>query len=166
MLFGAGSALNALAGGWTISGGFHYNTGTPMRIAANIYYPGINNVYSDVVPGCDISEHYNGQVGGTYFSPACFVNPPNGEFGNAPGYLAGLRNPGFASEDVGVSKSLQLGERYQLDLYFQAFNVFNHHGFIGPNTQIGTADFGKVLPQDLNGLPGPRVGQFGARFTF
>jgi hypothetical protein len=59
-----------------------------------------------------------------------------------------------------------LGERYQLGLYFQAFNVFNRHGFIGPNTQIGTADFGKVLPEDLNGLPGPRVGQFGARFTF
>jgi hypothetical protein len=166
LLSGAGSALNALTGGWTISGGFRYNTGTPMRIAANVYYPGINNVYSDVVPGCDISEHYNGQVGGTYFNPACFVNPPNGEFGNAPGYLAGLRNPGFASEDAGVSKSLLLGERYQLGLYFQAFNVFNRHGFIGPNTQIGTADFGKVLPEDLNGLPGPRVGQFGARFTF
>jgi hypothetical protein len=42
----------------------------------------------------------------------------------------------------------------------------NRHGFSGPNTQIGTAGFGEVLPQDLNGLPGPRVGQFGARFTF
>jgi hypothetical protein len=46
------------------------------------------------------------------------------------------------------------------------FNVFNRHGFSGPNTQIGTAGFGAILPQDLNGLPGPRVGQFGARFSF
>ncbi len=165
-LSGVSPALNALAAGWTVSGGFHYNTGIPMRIPANVYYPGINNVYSDIVPGCNYSEHYNGQVGGTYFNPACFTNPPNGEFGNAPGYLAGLRNPGFASEDVGVSKSLALGERYQLNLYFQAFNVFNRHGFTGPNTQIGTAGFGEVLPQDLNGFPGPRVGQFGARFSF
>jgi len=46
------------------------------------------------------------------------------------------------------------------------FNAFNRHGFAGPNTQIGSAKFGKVMPEDLNGLPGPRVGQFGARFTF
>lgn len=163
----AGSALNTLIGGWTLAGDFDYATGTPMRITANVYYPGINNVYSDIVPGCDIHEHYNGQVGGTYFNPACFVNPPNGEFGDAPGYLAGLRNPGFASEDLGVSKSERFGcEDCQLRLYFQIFNVFNRHGFAGPNTQIGTGGFGEVLPQDLNGLPGPRVGQFGARFIF
>jgi hypothetical protein len=154
-------------GGWTLSSGFHYSTGTPMRITANAFYPGITNVYANIVPGCDISKHYNGQVDGTYFNPACFANPANGEFGNAPGYLAQLRNPGLASEDVGVSKSLRFGaERYLLSLRFEMFNVFNRHGFAGPNTQIGTADFGKVLPEDLNGLPGPRVGQFGARFSF
>jgi len=162
----AGPALNGFVGGWTVSGDFHYATGMPVRIPANVYYPGITNVYSDIVPGCDISEHYNGQVGGTYFNPSCFVNPPNGEFGNAPGYLAGLRNPGLATEDLGVSKSQRFGERCQLRLYFQMFNVFNRHGFSGPNTQIGTAGFGEMLPQDLNGLPGPRVGQFGVRITF
>jgi Carboxypeptidase regulatory-like domain len=166
MLSGAGSALNALVGGWTITGDFHYASGMPMRIPANVYYPGINNVYSDIVPGCDISEHYNGQVGGTYFNPGCFVNPPNGEFGNAPGYLAGLRNPRLAVEDLGMNKNLRLSERTQVHLYCQIFNVLNRHGVSGPNTQIGTAGFGTVLPQDLNGIPGPRVGQFGARFTF
>lgn len=166
LLPAAGTALNALVGGWTVSAGFHYNSGTPMRIPANVFYPGISNVYSNIVPGCDITAHYNGEVGGTYFNPACFSNPPDGEFGNAPGYLGGLRNPGYASEDIGVRKSLRFGERSQLSLYFQMFNVFNRHGFTGPNTQIGTADFGKVLAQNLNGLPGPRVGQFGARFSF
>ncbi len=172
--FGRGKALltkgspgvNALVGGWTISGDFHYASGMPMRIPANVYYPGITNVYSDIVPGCDFNEHPHVPVGGNYFNPACFVNPPNGEFGNAPGYLAGLRNPGFAAEDLGVSKAQSFGEHYQLRLYFQMFNVLNRHGFSGPNTQIGTAGFGEILPQDLNGLPGPRVGQFGARFSF
>jgi hypothetical protein len=167
LISGAGPALDALVGGWTVSSGFHYSTGIPLRIPANVYYPGINNVYANIVPGCDISAHYNGQVGGAYFNPACFANPANGEFGNAPGYLADLRSPGLATEDLGVSKSLRLaGDRYQLRLYFQMFNVFNRHGFEGPNTQIGTADFGKVLREDLNGQPRPRVGQFGARFSF
>jgi Carboxypeptidase regulatory-like domain len=161
-----GPGLNDLLGGWTATGDFHYATGTPMRIVANTYYPGINIVYADVVPGCNLRQRYNAQVGGAYFNPSCFVNPPYGDFGNAPGYLAELRNPGLATEDLGVSKSLGLGEGYQLNLYFQMFNVFNRHGFSGPNTQIATAGFGQILPQDLNGLPGPRVGQFGARFTF
>lgn len=158
--------VDGFVGGWTMSGDFHYATGMPIRIPANVFYPGINNVYSDIVPGCNIHEHYNGQVGGLYFNPACFVNPPNGEFGDAPGYLSDLRNPGFAVEDLAVSKAQQLGERYQLRVYFQMFNVLNRHGFSGPNTQIGTTGFGEMLPQDLNGLPGPRVGQLGARVTF
>jgi len=163
----AGPAVNAFLGGWTLSGDYYYGAGSPMRITANVYYPGINNVYADIVPGCDMSAHWNGQVGGTYFNPACFTNPPNGEFGDAPGYLAGLRNPGLASENLGVSKSMRFGcESCQLRAYFQVFNVFNRHGVSGPNTQIGTAGFGTVMAQDLNGLPGPRVGQFGARFTF
>jgi hypothetical protein len=166
LLSSSGPVSDALIGGWTVSGGFHYNTGTPIRIPANTYYPGINNVYADVVPGCDISKHYNGHVGGTYFNTACFANPTYGEFGNAPGYLADLRNPGLATEDLGVSKAVRFAERYSVRLYFQMFNVFNRHGFAGPNTQIGSADFGKVASYDLNGVPGPRVGQFGARFTF
>jgi carboxypeptidase family protein len=162
----AGTTLNALAGGWTVSGGFHYNTGFPIRITANTYYPGINNVYADIVPGCEVASHFNGQVGGTYFNPSCFVNPPYGEFGNVPGYLSQLRNPGVATEDAGLSKDLRIAERYQLSVRFQLFNVFNRHGFAGPNTQIGSTDFGKITYQNLNGNPGPRVGQFGARFTF
>jgi hypothetical protein len=163
----AGPVLSALVDAWTITGGFHYNTGFPIRIAANAYYPGINNVYSDIVPGCEIGAHYDGQVGGTYFNPSCFSNPPNGEFGNAPGYLSQLRAQGSATEDIGISKAFRFAEeRYLLSLRFQMFNALNRHGFAGPNTQIGSAKFGKVMPEDLNGVPGPRVGQFGARFTF
>jgi len=171
--FGSGKAFfsdagpaNGLLGGWSLAGAFHYNTGTPMRIPANVFYPGINNVYANLIPDCDIGQHYNGQVGATYFNPTCFANPANGEFGTAPGYLGGLRNPGFASEDIGVRKTVRIAERCQLHLYFQVFNVFNRHGFSGPNTQIGTTDFAKVLPEDLDGVPGPRVGQFGAHLSF
>ena len=171
--FGHGKAFspsspvfNGVITGWTVSGDFHYASGMPMRIVANVYYPGINNVYADIVPGCDIRQHYNGKVGGAYFNPACFTNPSNGDFGTAPGYLSALRNPGLATEDLALSKTMHFGERCNFHLYFQMFNVFNRHGFAGPNTQIGADGFGEVLPQDLNGLPGPRVGQFAARFVF
>jgi len=168
MLGDAGSALNGLVGGWTLTTGFHYNTGTPMRITANTWYPGINNVYSNYTAGCDVNQHFNGKPGGTYFNTTCFSNPAYGSFGNAPGYLSNLRNPGLATEDLGVNKAIAFGSdgRYKLSLRLQMFNVFNRHGFGGPNTTIGSPDFGKVMPYSLNGAPGPRQGQIGARFTF
>lgn len=75
--------------------------------------------------------------------------------------------------------SVRTGRPHRLSLKFQMFNVFNRHGLGGPNTTIGgtVADpwdltgqtqlpaFGKVTWQNVYGAPGPRVGQFGARFT-
>ena len=132
---------------------------------ANTYYPGINTVYANVARNCDIHQHFNGQVGGTYFNPSCFSNPDFGGFGNAPGYLADLRYSGLATEDIGINKTLAFGERYRLSLRFQMFNAFNRHRFSGPNTTIGDPRFGTVPADDLNGQ-NPRIGQFGARFTF
>jgi hypothetical protein len=169
---GAGTGLNALVGGWTTTLGFHYNTGSPMRITANAWYPGINNVYSNIDPNCSINQSFDGSVGGTYFNSACFSNPANGEFGNAPGYLSNLRKAGLASEDLGISKAMKFGERYQLSIRFQMFNVFNRHSYGDPNTSIGTDQFGHVGTWDgseylaTGGTPGPRIGQFGLRFSF
>ncbi|HWR17965.1 MAG TPA: TonB-dependent receptor [Terriglobales bacterium] len=169
----AGSGLNALIGGWNAAFGFHYSSGTPMRITANTWYPGINNVYSNINTNCNINQSYSGEVGGTYFNTACFSNPAYGAFGNAPGYLSQLRNPGVATEDLGLNKSIRFGDRYLLTLRYQMFNVFNRRSWGGPNTGIGTAEFGKVGTPDgqghyyaVGGNPGPRVGQFGLRFSF
>jgi len=184
MLLGnAGSGLNALVGGWTLSTAFHYNSGTPLRITANNgWYPTygvISNVYANVDPTCNFHVSTTPGVGGQYFNTACATNPAYGHFGNGPGYLAQLRGANFANEDMGLNKALSFGNdgRYKLTLKFQLFNVFNRHGLGGPNTTIGstvpdlkTGDpvpaFGKVTWQDVFGSPGPRTGQFGARFTF
>jgi hypothetical protein len=164
-LSGATDRLNAIFGGWTFSSGFRYNTGTPIRITSDAYYPGISNVYANLQPNCDISQHFNGRVDGSYFNKACFSNPDYGLFGNAPGFLADLRYPGTAVEDIGLNKNISFGERFHLSLRFQMFNAFNRHRFSGPNTTIDDPRFGTVPAENLSGL-NPRVGQFGARFTF
>lgn len=168
LLSNTSDILDKVVGGWTMSLGFHYNSGTPMRITANTWYPGINNVYANLDPKCSLAGNYSGHVGETYFNPTCITNPAYGQFGNAPGYFENLRNPGLKSEDLSVNKALAFGAdgRYKLTLKAQFFNVFNRHSFGGPNTQIGSPDFGKVMSYSLNGPVGPRVGQIGARFTF
>ena len=48
-----------------------------MRITANTYFPGINNVYADIVPGYATSRSITAvRSEASYFNPACFVNPP------------------------------------------------------------------------------------------
>jgi hypothetical protein len=165
---GIGPVLNGFIGGWTLTSGFHYSSGTPMRITANTWYPGINNVYANFDPSCDLKLNSDAALGDSYFNGACFSNPPNGEFGNATGYLDNLRNRGLATEDLGVNKALTFGHdgRYKLSLRAQFFNVFNRHSRGGVNTTIGDANFGKVTRYTLGGSPGARQGQLGARFTF
>jgi hypothetical protein len=162
----ASGALNQLVSGWTINGGFHYNSGNPLRITSTNWYPGMNNVYPNIVAGCDLhGGSFNGQIGSTYFNPACFENPTYGEFGNAPTYLSNLRGFGFASEDISVNKYFAFGDdgRYKLNVRLDMFNVFNRHSFADPNTGVDS-NLGKIL--DGGGSPGPRQGQLGARFTW
>lgn len=175
LLSGAGSVLDGFVGGWTLTTGFRYSSGTPMRITANAWYPGINNVYANIDSTCDLKINSDARVGEYYFNPACFSNPANGSFGNAPGYLEQLRNPGIATEDIGLNKALSFGRdgRYKLSLRAQFFNAFNRHRFGTPNTSIGemeadgvTPKFGKITSANLTGTPGPRQGQLGVRFTW
>ncbi|HZE26594.1 MAG TPA: hypothetical protein VE083_04365, partial [Terriglobales bacterium] len=162
----AGRALNALLGGWTINSGFHYNSGTPLRITSTNWYPGLNNVYPDLVAGCNLhSGSFNGQIGSTYFNPACFTNPTYGEFGNAPTYNPNVRGFGLATEDIGINKYFSFGTdgRFKLNVRYDMFNAFNRHSYADPNTGVD-ANLGKIV--DGGGTPGPRQGQLGARFTF
>jgi hypothetical protein len=165
LLSNSGSGLNALVGGWTINSGFHYNSGTPLRITSTNWYPGMNNVYANVVDGCNFhSGSFNGQIGSTYFNPNCFSNPTYGEFGNNPVYNPNVRTFGLATEDIGINKYFAFGEgRYKLDLRFDMFNAFNRHSYAGPSTAVDS-HLGEI--RDGGGTPGPRVGQLGARFTF
>jgi len=166
VLSNAGGGLNALVGGWTVNSGFHYNSGNPLRITSTNWYPGMNNVYPVLAANCNLhSGSFNGQIGSTYFNPACFSNPTNGEFGNSPVYNANLRGFGLATEDIGVNKYFTFGSdgHYKLNVRFDMFNAFNRHSYAGPLTGVD-GNLGKIT--DGGGTPGGRVGQLGARFTF
>ncbi len=165
MLFGnVGTVGNNLIGGWSLNFGFHYNTGTPMQLHSSNNYPGFNSVYVNLVPGCDMTIG-SPKVGQQYLNTACFQNPANGQLGTAGNFLEGLRNPGLATEDLGLHKAVSFGpsEQYKLSFRLEFFNVFNRHQDGSPVTSMTDPDYGKV--RNYGGLGG-RVGQFGARFTF
>jgi hypothetical protein len=66
--------------------------------------------------------------------------------------------------DMAILKNLRLTESKSLQFRLEAFNVFNHSQFFGPQSvdgNISSATFGQVV----SAAP-PRLVQVGAKFIF
>ena len=168
---GAGALANALIGGWSLDGNFHYDTGTPISVHSTNSYVGFNSVYANITSGCKLTTGVR-KLGGQFLNTSCFTNPnpgayggPAPQLGNSGNFQSGARNPGLATEDLGVHKGFALGPEgaYNLTFRLEFFNVFNRDQLGGPDTNKADGTFGQIISY---GGEGPRIGQFGARFTF
>jgi hypothetical protein len=155
-------------GGWEFSGITTAETGTPQPIT----YTG-----SDMLGlgggTTDRPNLVNGKVqyskqGLQWFNPASFSNPvapwnggPNQGFGNAGKDAVVL--PGLLNFQWSLFKTFHFtqGGLPNLELRFEAFNVFNHTNFTGIDANSADANFGQVTSAyDAREL------QFGAKFHF
>ncbi len=162
--------LNAIAGGWEITWLYRYNTGTPLSISPNVWYPGWDGaVYADWNRSTNLSGSFDAKgfnpgvqnsPANLWFNPAAFTNPTNHQLGNGLRRYDVLRGPGFSNEDVGLLKYWHFTERASLQFRAELLNVLNRHHFADPNTSLGnTANFG-----DITGMTGtPRNIQLGLR---
>ena len=94
-----------------------------------------------------------------YYSRTCGLNP-----------IFNKRGDPYFNTDIRLAKNIKLGEHRNLQLAFQAFNLFNHANY-GNNFDnvVGDATFGKAIGfinPTSNTLPRAFNGEFGARFTF
>jgi hypothetical protein len=164
-------AANRLTQGWEFSGITRFSTGLPVTL---INYGdnsllgaepnGINNYgvdEPDVAPG-SLNLNHNPRNGQPYFNAALFSNNALGTPGNASRrYFFG---PGMENFDMALLKNLRLTESKSLQFRIEAFNVFNHAQFFGPQSvdgNISSATFGQVVSAMV-----PRLVQVGAKFTF
>ncbi len=161
---GAGPVANVIINGWSLNGDFHYNSGTPIQVHSTNSYPGFNSVYVNLASGCKLTTGKRG-INKPYLNTECFENPAAGQLGTAGNYIEKVRNPGLATEDLGLHKSVAMGPdgRYNLTMRLEFFNLFNRDQLGGPDTNKSDASFGKIISY---GGVGGRTGQFGARFTF
>ncbi len=163
---------DAFIGGWSLDGDFHYNTGTPIQVHSTNYYQGFNSVYVNLASGCKLTTGTR-KLFEPFLNTSCFQNPNPGAFGgaapqlgNGGNYQSQVRNPGLATEDLGLHKGLALGpgdHPYNLTMRIEFFNVFNRDALDGPDTNMADGTFGQIISY---GGVGGRVGQFGARLTF
>jgi len=170
-LAGASGLVNALIGGWDLTWVFRYNTGYPLGVYTNSWYPGWDGaVYADFNSSADLSRKFDGKgfnpgqqnaSGNLYFDPTAFSNPADHNLGNGSRYYQELRGFGWCQEDLGLLKYWHFTEAASLQFRFEFINVFNRHHYADPQTSLGnTTNFGYVT-----GLQGdPRNIQFGLRF--
>jgi hypothetical protein len=179
-------AMDALLGGWQLSGIFRWNTGLPVQPSPydNARWATNWDDQSAVVPLTPIHSCPNKPSNGTpKLFGSCnitaiyqnFRNPYPGQTG-ARNYL---RLPGYVDLDLGFGKSWKMpwSEAHQLQLRWDVFNVTNtqHFGAVD-NSRTG---MGVGLDPKLNQLTPPadwsnftqiqgqpRIMQIGARYSF
>ena len=78
-----------------------------------------------------------------WFNTAAFAVPDFGSFGTAQRNI--LEGPGFQNVNLALSKDVSIGERVDLQLRAEAFNLFNRSNFHLPDAFVGSPTFGQVV---------------------
>ena len=88
-------------------------------------------------------RHRTVAADGTVTNPdASFATPPANRFGSSG--VGVLRGPGRHNWDMVLSKNTKLREKIELQMRFEAYNVWNHVNFRNPNVTLSSRDFGTV----------------------
>jgi len=168
----AGGALDAVIGGWQISGlarwtsGFPFSVGNGQSWATDWNYSGLATLLSRPVTGA--FPQPDGSVS-VFANPAAARSAFDNTYPGQSGSRNVLRGPGYAGWDMSVNKRWKInGERQGLQFRWEVFNLPNLKRF---NTQSVSN------PYTLQQLPGSfgdytslltdaRVMQFALRYDF
>ncbi len=168
---------NRFLTGWSVSGFFQAQSGTPFTVFAS--EPEIANAsqYTSVTRGaggiyragfgrpnivCSADEAINNYSRDNLavINSACFTSALGG-FGNLGRNT--FRGPSQRRFDISFAKNTRLTERFSLEVGFDIFNLFNTVNLANPNSDLQDGvDFGVIT----NTVGGPRVGQFRAKLRF
>jgi Carboxypeptidase regulatory-like domain/TonB dependent receptor len=157
--------LDAVAGGWQINGIVRINSGRPLiplLLNTNaIPTFGQRPILTGTLQRASGSPGNFTDPGTSYFSNASFDTTSSDNvgvlqdtatvapftFGNAPRTITSVRQPGTANMDVSLFKQFALSKRndgIRLQFRAEAFNVFNHPQFQGPDMLVGDSNFGVI----------------------
>jgi len=111
-------------GGWSLSGVFTWGDGFPITPSLSGFLSGC----SSAANVCSIDSGSSNGSGGTFRFPFLGRNT--------------FESQNFSIFDMRISRSFRLGERYRIEAIAEAFNLFNHPGFVSYDTNafsLGTS---------------------------
>jgi len=147
--------------GFSISGSYTFATGTPLTPSYQAAVTDVANgtagtLRPDRVPGSSLTA--GGGSKGKWFNTAAFTAPA-GDYGTASRHS--IPGPGTVSNNMSLSKTMQMGDTRSMELRATANNVFNTVQYAGVDTNMASPTFGQVLS-----AAAMRSFQFNASFRF
>ncbi|HET9533557.1 MAG TPA: TonB-dependent receptor, partial [Blastocatellia bacterium] len=162
----ASGVVDAIIGGWQLNSITTWMSGLPFTPTVSGANCSVNagpcrpDRIGDPDPGDrDQDQWFLGGIGpGTPWARAA-----TGQFGNAG--RNSLRGPTFFQTDLSLFKNFRITEGTKLEFRAEAFNIFNKVNLGQPNTEVDSADVGRITSLAPN-IGRMRQWQFGLRFTF
>ena len=175
--------VDGIIGGWQINGIARINSGRPLiplLLNTNaIPTFGQRPILTGTLQRASGAPENFTDSGTSYFSNANFSSTTGDNvgvlqdtstvapftFGNAPRTITSVRQPGAENFDLSVFKEFALSrlrDGMHLEFRAEAFNVFNHPQFQGPDTTVGDSNFG-VITSTVNN---PRELQLALKLYF
>ena len=160
--------IGHVLGGWQTSGIVTVNSGLPLTVtnsSSAVPRDPAGQGCTNSATTCSVRPNQVGDAEGPqtvtqWFNTAAFVeNTTLGVPGSAR--RGSINGPGLWRVDTSVFKVIKMGERFNTQLRFEAFNVFNHENFNTVSTTFGASNFGQVT-----GSRDPRILQLAAKFNF
>ena len=174
----------ALANGWSASGVFTIQDGTPLTITdgtgGSIFFGGQGaNSTAQLCPGMTYVNlptsgsltqrvsggltpggvgYLNGKTQGVLCAPPSIGNGTG--FGNMGG--GAVLGPGQNNWDMSLAKSFAIRENQSLQFRSEFFNTFNHAQFSNPTTVASAPNFGQISTTSVS----PRIIQLALKFLF
>jgi hypothetical protein len=162
---------NGWTQGWELSGITRFSSGLPVTLInfgdnslLGSEPNGINNFGVDEpdYSGGPLDLNPNPRNGKPYFNTAEFPENALGTPGTSKRRF--FYGPGLDNYDMALLKNVHLTESKSLQFRIEAFNIFNHAQFFGPQSVDGNIDsstFGDVVSAQP-----PRLVQLAAKFSF
>ncbi|MGH9404990.1 MAG: carboxypeptidase regulatory-like domain-containing protein [Terriglobia bacterium] len=148
-----GGALGTVLGGWEFAGITTVETGLPLNIGLTGAGHGLAtrpDAIAAINPIHEVDE---------WFSTSSFAAAPPGFFGNSA--RDSVTGPAMTVFNWSLYKHFYIHERFDSELRFEAYNVFNQVNFNGVSTSLGAGNFGVVTSAH-----DPRIIQLGLMLHF
>jgi TonB-dependent Receptor Plug Domain len=170
----ANPVLNALIGGWKVSGIVRWTSGFPITIDNGFTWSTNWNIEGDAMPNgpAPLATNPKNVVVNGVSGPDIFADPVAAEAAFRPEWPgeSGVRNSvigdGMFNIDTGVMKDFSLSESKKVEFSWQAFNTTNSVRYdvrgAQPSLSYDPSQFGRYVGT----LTTPRFMQFALRFSF
>lgn len=139
---GMSAPVDAILGGWEVSGISTFKSGFPLSITSATNTS--NSFGGGQRPNLVGDPHVGDPNIYAWFNTAAFVQAEPYTFGNLARYLSWLRAPGLNNWDVGIHKWWRWREVLRFQYRAEMFNAVNHANFYAPNQQLGNPAFGRI----------------------